>query len=260
MNKPFWVVEPIEAAAERAVKMPVAERSEADLVRRMHAHVTQRAMLPKTVPYTGYFEENDRIQCALFDLHFPRIDVDFLRWRKKGKPVFAYFGFEHVNGDKLRYQMKQECSFSNHSYGYGEDDLYRWYEDIVSGLSQEREKAGYRTTYSISTKAPVGFLPADVQRLIFRWKPRARPWNHHGRPYGFRKPIDETHDAPPCTFRELYVVCEAQEWDERVIVTKDPLLIGSYRGQSVTPLFWLLAKFDMTPMEAYVAAEWSHGK
>jgi hypothetical protein len=55
------------------------------------------------------------------------------------------------------------------------------------------------------------------------------------------------------TFDQIAIAAEVAKWNER-IGPGDPLVLGR-----VGPLWWLIAKFDTTPLEEYVAKEFSAG-
>ena len=195
----------------------------------------------------------DRIERADLDVDYPRIDLEFLRMRKKGWPRFAVYTLDSpIAYVQTRLQRDQNnwgrqpvnylfgCNYGNESIGLNHP-LDEYFEDTFNNLKKKcmRKKwftrkisrAGLNIYSRIQTKFN-GLIPPRVRIEIMKAK------NVFG--------------------RGIYLVGEVEKWTlkEHVEIEPvrrvDPLVIGVKSGVG-----FLIDSFDLAPVEVMVRREFT---
>lgn len=201
-----------------------SEREFREQIGRARAYVetTAKALLPIEKPATL---RALNLQIAALEgesLGFQRVPVDKLRevlaWRNAdGFPTIAPFSVNH-----------EQFAFAIHPWGRRPSmkpqlpvPLRSCYSDVFALLLKRQ---GQRNVIVRASVTFSGVIPDDVRRVLVAAKPR---------------------------FKDIRVLAEVDRWKvketEVPALNTDPLVIG-YDGEE----FWLLAAFDITPLEEAV--------
>ena len=165
------------------------------------------------------------------DAEYPRIDLSFLSWTKRGKilpivPRFATFRAFEKGVHEMWFSGFDSAGNTFSMWGTSTTDK----EESVQGspiLSIYHEWAhSFRSDKRgvVLSCAFSGLIPEDVRNKI----------------YALKSKVDQT-----------YIITEA-DWDEKRVPDIDPLVIVR-KGKH----HWLVATFDLSPLEHVVASEYT---
>ena len=191
----------------------------------------------------------NELRMVLLDAKFPRISLDFFKWRRKsdGWPVFSFFKI----GDKgltckIRVEVNIWDSWATASKKFTTPDIRfvrsdkppsegsysveSYFEDVFEKLEKEAQKNH-----------------AKDGREIFQLEA-----NFHGViPTANKAKIQEAMTLTG--FNDILIVAEA-DWRLQRFPGLDPLVIGI---NSRTGTAWLIDAFDVTPVENYLKSEFA---
>lgn len=212
-----------------AVNIEEAEAAYKLAQENLHDCLTCETELREAYRRELYAAEN-RLCAAKNKSNYARIDLSFLRWRKKqrefhldhvggfftwmfkyARPVFGAFRI-NCNGFTLRASSWQHRVYVNS----GDDKMDEYFSDLISHL---------RADFDYEWKLK-GAMPKETRENINR--------------------------AQTIFGNDIYII---QELTDQPLVTKaDPLVIGIKNG-----IAHLIDVYDATPVEQYIASEFSHG-
>lgn len=185
-------------------------------------------LAPRLASEIARLEAEQRAAKLQLDAKFARIDMGFMK--KKGwnlYPAFALFDvtLPPICLVRLRHHWILATDHTREAqvvYCNPMPNLMWEYADLESFKARVLST---RDSIELWTELQ-GVVPADVRHLIKQ---------NMG------------------SFDQIAIAAEVAKWNER-IGPGDPLVLGR-----LGPLWWLIAKFDTTPLEEYVAKEFSTG-
>ncbi len=210
-----------------------------DFVEHDHSHSLDdvRIMLKRIAGMHRY--ERSAKQKAI-GLVYPRIDMEFLRWRNnKGWPRFAVFSEEHRNCFFRSESYKlclTNCVWPNKFYlrkiNTAFMGVHNPFDDVFIQLQKEREKKHLQSLTVSQTFR--GYRPVAAQQA-------------------------EAVAMRSGLFSGVCLVCEAGPWDKTKIIQPkgDPLLVAWSREFEQA---YLIHSFDIAPIEDIVRREFSEGE
>lgn len=163
----------------------------------------------------------------VLDQRFPRIDLSFLKWRRKadGWPVFAVYSPD-----------SSICKFHSNLSDWGSSDA-GCYPEFIDKLTDGCYADVYRK------------MKATLRRTGRVWESMELYSKFKGViPDAVRTKIKSVVDEK--AFKHVVIVGEAA-WENR-IVDLDPLVVGIIGEQG-----WLIDSFDLTPVERIVKSEFA---
>lgn len=184
------------------------------------------------------------LEAAELDSKYQRIDMSFLRWRRKsdGWPVFAFFDADNptcvIRCEDMRFSdRKQEILPAIPS-------LMGFYGDVFQKLHARAldSLAAGRADSALVHADFQGVIPEQMRRLIRDSQ-------------GLKEPHYDNFGK----FDKVIVVAEASWEVKDYTAPKDPLIIGLKTNSVFHSVFdaWLIAKFDTTSVENIVASEFA---
>lgn len=224
------LADPIPEAAKTAVKIKAVatETIQGELA-------ATKALLKGLLPVES--DSKPQLEHRLAELEgvrldnmFPRIDLSFLRWRRKadGWPVFAVYSIDNPLCEiGSRQRRRRESYMVPEIEMPGGTLLDTYFDDVEERL----EKIAYkdRNDWSFGSDESIisrfqGLIPNETRRKIAE----SRNW-----------------------FNYVLIVGEAA-WMRKSVPSPDPLVIGIRHHLS-----WLVDKFDLTSMDRIVASEFT---
>ena len=164
------------------------------------------------------------------EIGLPTLDPSFLAWKTKmGFPAFSIF---HLDSDAVTFQFLARGARGGRSGFYGVDGVPKimrpYYFDEGLKLNLEAYCADKKFERLVLTSKYGGVMPDGVRETIHKY-------------------LDPNSGLP--RFDEIVIVADAPDdsWKVVGIPKKDPLVIGIAFG-----LLWLIAAYDLTPIESFV--------
>lgn len=171
---------------------------------------------------TAISERIAELKCADLDAKYPRLSLDFLKFKNtRGQPQFAVFGLHNSEASLTldRGGVEQSVPFFH---------LHRFYAGFKMSWAAFHIGDKYRTKLSTHFN---GTLPPEAREAIEKAKPDF-PRN------------SDYRDTPR---ENIGVIASVDSWKEEKIRMADPLVVG-FRGARA----WLICSFDLTPAEDYI--------
>jgi hypothetical protein len=207
--------------------------SAADVEREL-ARVTQKmeSLLPIETALKPRFEFEVAClraeQVALdrrLDARFKRLHMGFMRLNKGNNPAFALFDVAGPPECYIRIESRfRQPTAQNHGEWVAQCTNATMQMWQYANLQPLKDEVLQRHSAVELWTTLTGVIPDDVRLLINQCK---------------------------ADFDQIALVAEVTEW-QKLLRSNDPLVIGR-----VGPLWWLIAKFDTTPFEAYVSKEFT---
>jgi hypothetical protein len=220
-------VEPVKAAIKTAKHLETGSEEEIkDEIERLKNILN--SLLPIESDSKMVLEAKIKVlSLNLIDRIFPRISLDILKWRRKdGWPCFALYKTDEIGVCRFSLDSWDGVNLTPRIHC----SLYDTYKDVFRKIRVMNEHPYRDKRKSAIESVFKGHIPREVlNKCAYK--------NHQ--------------------FDDIFIVAEAN-WEEILAPSLDPMIIG-LKNNGEKPICWLLASFDLTPVEELAKREWTTG-